>query len=75
MNEDNPPMLLPNGQVYSLEVGVGKKFDLDIIATGISYAFRMQALQEMAANHDGIITCPKTNETYGLSDLKKVFIS
>ncbi|KAL1936527.1 hypothetical protein VTP01DRAFT_661 [Rhizomucor pusillus] len=52
MNEDNPPMLLPNGQVYSLE-----------------------ALQEIAANHDGIITCPKTDETYELSDLRKVFIS
>ncbi|KAI8388350.1 CTLH/CRA C-terminal to lish motif domain-containing protein [Radiomyces spectabilis] len=52
MNEDNPPMLLPNGRVYSLE-----------------------ALEAMMATNNGIITCPRTGDTFKRNDLKKLFIS
>ncbi|KAG6873090.1 hypothetical protein C0995_003135 [Termitomyces sp. Mi166 len=52
MDEDNPPMAFPNGNVYSRE-----------------------ALEEMAAKNDGLVTCPRSGMTCGLSALRKVFIS
>lgn len=52
MDEDNPPMVLPNGYVYSRE-----------------------ALEEMAAHSDGMVTCPRTGDRYDFSALRKVFIS
>ncbi|KAF9170617.1 Golgi transport complex subunit 4 [Mortierella sp. AD010] len=52
MNEDNLPMALPNGHVYSYN-----------------------ALTKMADLNNGKITCPKTNEVFDRSEMKKVFIS
>ncbi|KAJ1933279.1 GID complex subunit containing RING finger motif, partial [Linderina pennispora] len=52
MNEDNPPMRLPNGYVYSFN-----------------------SLNEMAANNSGKVKCPRTSETFGLAECKKLFIS
>ncbi|KAL5480789.1 FYV10 [Sanghuangporus weigelae] len=52
MDEDNPPMVFPNGYVYS-----------------------RNALEEMAARENGIVTCPRTKMTCTFSDLRKVFIS
>ncbi|KAF8348744.1 macrophage erythroblast attacher isoform 1 [Amanita rubescens] len=52
MDEDNMPMVLPNGQVYSRE-----------------------ALEEIAARNNGIITCPKTGTKCEFSTLRKVFVS
>ncbi|KAI8855173.1 CTLH/CRA C-terminal to lish motif domain-containing protein [Chytridium lagenaria] len=52
MNEDNPPMVLPNGNVYSAK-----------------------ALEEAAKKAGGVITCPRTNEQFHLSQARKAFIS
>ncbi|CAG8556075.1 200_t:CDS:2 [Funneliformis mosseae] len=51
IDEDNPPMSLPNGYVYSLK-----------------------ALQDMY-NKSGQIKCPRTEDVYDFSQLKKVYIS
>ena len=51
MNEHNPPMILPNGYVYSRE-----------------------ALEELASQDKGVVTCPRTLEQFPLSSAKKVFI-
>ncbi|KAG2117297.1 CTLH/CRA C-terminal to lish motif domain-containing protein [Suillus discolor] len=52
MDEDNMPMMFPNGQVYSRE-----------------------ALEDMAAKHNGMVTCQVTDQECEFSALKKVFIS
>ncbi|KAK9722802.1 GID complex subunit containing RING finger motif [Basidiobolus ranarum] len=52
MNENNPPMALPNGYVYSFN-----------------------ALKEAAAKNQGKIKCPRTNDTFEFSELKKVFLT
>jgi len=70
MNEDNPPMALPNGYVYSREVCL----------SSIAALFRLfnpypQALEEMAAQNDGIVTCPRSRKTCVLQELRKVFVS
>eukprot|EP01134_Creolimax_fragrantissima_P004461 CFRG4461T1 len=51
MNDHNPPMVLPNGYVYS-----------------------EQAIKDMAARHDNVITCPRGGQQYQLTDIKKVFV-
>jgi len=52
MNEHNPPMMLPNGCIYS-----------------------ETALQLMANDDNGFITCPKTTKKYPYEKLTRVFIS
>ncbi|ORX98890.1 hypothetical protein K493DRAFT_329233 [Basidiobolus meristosporus CBS 931.73] len=52
MNENNPPMMLPNGYVYSFN-----------------------ALKDMAAKNQGKVKCPRTNDTYEFSELKKLFLT
>lgn len=52
MDEDNPPMVLPNGFVYSRE-----------------------AMEDMARENGGIVTCPRTGLSCEFGSLKKVFIS
>ncbi|KAF3320782.1 macrophage erythroblast attacher-like protein [Carex littledalei] len=52
MDTENPPLVLPNGYVYSTK-----------------------ALEEMAKNNDGKITCPRTGYECNFSDLVKAFIS
>ncbi|KAJ3103932.1 GID complex subunit containing RING finger motif [Phlyctochytrium planicorne] len=51
MNEDNPPMVLPNGNVYSLK-----------------------SLEELSKK-TGVITCPRTNDQFHISQARKAFIS
>lgn len=51
MNENNPPMILPNGRVYC-----------------------RQSLEEMAAKSNGKINCPMTNQTFSITEVRKVFI-
>jgi len=51
MNEDNPPMALPNGHVYG-----------------------RNALEAMASERDGMITCPRTNKVYSFSKAQKVYV-
>ncbi|KAJ1826268.1 GID complex subunit containing RING finger motif [Coemansia sp. RSA 2703] len=52
MDEDNPPMRLPNGYVYS-----------------------QASLNDMAAKLDGKVKCPRTGQTFKLSEATKLFIS
>ncbi|KAJ3346175.1 GID complex subunit containing RING finger motif [Kappamyces sp. JEL0680] len=51
MDESNPPLVLPNGYVYST-----------------------LALKEMQ-ERDGMILCPRSNNTYSLSETRKAYIS
>ncbi|OBZ67635.1 Macrophage erythroblast attacher [Grifola frondosa] len=37
--------------------------------------YSREALEDMAAKHNGVVTCPRTGETCGYSSLRKVFIS
>lgn len=70
MDEDNPPMAFPNGYVYSREVC------RSTVATPLQSSNpRPQALEEMAAQHDGILTCPRSHKTCTLQELRKVFVS
>jgi len=52
MDTENPPLVLPNGYVYS-----------------------NKALEEMAKNNTGKITCPRTGYICNYSELVKAFIS
>lgn len=68
MDGNNPPMAFPNGYVYSREVcRSGSLF--------YSLNQRRQALEEMAVQHDGIVTCPRSQKTCTLQELRKVFVS
>ncbi|CAI7898395.1 unnamed protein product [Closterium sp. NIES-54] len=51
MDYHNPPLVLPNGYVYS-----------------------KQAMEEMARRSNGLVTCPRSGETYHYSQLVKAFI-
>ncbi|KAI9006120.1 CTLH/CRA C-terminal to lish motif domain-containing protein [Gaertneriomyces semiglobifer] len=51
MDEHNPPLVLPNGHVYST-----------------------QTLEDMALQHDGVVKCSKTGESYHLSTTRKAYI-
>ena len=62
-------MAFPNGYVYSREVRWFSTTPL------ISPNPRPQALEEMAAQHDGIVTCPRSHKTCTLQELRKVFVS
>ncbi|VDD80644.1 unnamed protein product [Mesocestoides corti] len=50
MNDDNPPMALPNGYVYS-----------------------QRAIMDLTGP-DGKVTCPRSGETFGAGEAKRVFI-
>lgn len=52
MDTENPPLVLPNGYVYSTK-----------------------ALEEMAKNNQGKITCPRTGFVCNYTELVKAFIS
>ena len=53
MDEDNPPMVLPNGFVYGRD-----------------------AMETMAANNRGKVTCPRTGQgPWDLSELQKAFLA
>ena len=52
MDENNLPMVLPNGHVYS-----------------------QQALEQMASENDGMVTCPRTQETFQFADVRKMFLT
>ena len=70
MDEDNMPMAFPDGHVYSREVR-----NLLFFCTFSLMNFLSQALEEMAAKNDGIVTCPRTGKSCPFTLLRKVFIS
>ncbi|XP_068228765.1 E3 ubiquitin-protein transferase MAEA isoform X2 [Palaemon carinicauda] len=51
LNENNQPLMLPNGHVY------GQK-----------------ALQQMADENNGSIVCPRTRQTFNISEAEKVYV-
>jgi macrophage erythroblast attacher len=51
MDETNPPLVLPNGNVYSTN-----------------------ALRKFAKEHDGTVTCPRTHESFPLTDCQRVYV-
>lgn len=75
MNENNPPMALPNGCVYSRAVSR----DMVAVFAELSSLTRifLQALEELAlSSKDGAsVICPRTGESFSLSSLRKVYIS
>eukprot|EP00744_Colponema_vietnamica_P000494 GILI01000899.1.p1 GENE.GILI01000899.1~~GILI01000899.1.p1 ORF type:complete len:391 (+),score=51.22 GILI01000899.1:113-1285(+) len=52
IDENNPPLALPNGYVYSAA-----------------------ALSDMAAKNNGVVKCPRTEQSFELDQARKVFIS
>ncbi|KAJ1485277.1 hypothetical protein T484DRAFT_1794189 [Baffinella frigidus] len=84
MDEQNPPLALPNGRVYSssalLEMaGAREREVLDEqpppLALPNGGVCSSSALLEMAGAREGQIECIATGETFDFSDLRKVFIS
>ncbi len=51
MSDANPPMVLPNGYVYS-----------------------QRALEQLVAEHDGRIVCPRTGSSFMLEEARRAFI-
>jgi macrophage erythroblast attacher len=74
MDEDNMPMAFPDGHVYSREVR-NFLFFCTFPRDDFFGLFFLQALEEMAAKNDGIVTCPRTGKSCAFQLLRKVFIS
>lgn len=69
MNEDNQPMVFPNGNVYSREVC----FLLIYTNTGAHGCSK--ALEDMAEKNEGEVTCPRSGVRCHFNELRKVYIS
>jgi len=68
MDEDNMPLAFPNGYVYSREVGI------ELSSQNLESVTNLQALEEMAAKNEGIVTCPRSGATCEFKELRKAFI-
>jgi macrophage erythroblast attacher len=81
MDEDNAPMAFPNGYVYSREVRSDPPSGYFIPPPRGLFLFLLitsgknQALEEMSAQNEGKVKCPRTQEECDFSKLKKVYIS
>jgi macrophage erythroblast attacher len=82
MDEDNAPMAFPNGYVYSREVRQQViTSSPPFSALNLVYFILLitwnngQALEEMSAQNEGRVKCPRTQEECEFFKLKKVFIS
>ncbi|KAL6300388.1 CTLH/CRA C-terminal to lish motif domain-containing protein [Sparassis latifolia] len=56
----------------------GKIMDADnmpMAFPGHGHVYSKEALEDMAAKHDGVVICPRTGETCSFAALRKVFIS
>jgi macrophage erythroblast attacher len=73
INESNPPLMLPNGYVYGSKVRT-KFFLIAMRESCFSLSLSLQTLQAMAAANNGKVTCPRTKETYDLTQAEKVYI-
>lgn len=61
-------MMLPNGFIYGEQVC----FKTSIIS--FVEFFILQALDQMARENNGQITCPKTKEVYPYKKVEKVYV-
>lgn len=74
LNENNVPMMLPNGQVFGQRVSylnharLHKHFSQMLI-----WILNFQALPQIS-KENGIIICPKTNELFVQPKVEKVFV-
>jgi macrophage erythroblast attacher len=82
MDEDNAPMAFPNGYVYSREVRADSPIGYptlfpasDLVNFLLITSGNDQALEEMSAQREGKVKCPRTQEECDFSKLKKVYIS
>ena len=79
MDSDNFPMAFPNGNVYSREVSYA--LTSSVLPSGLPCRWSdkcnllLQALEDMAAKNDGMVTCPRSGEMCRFTDLRKVYIS
>lgn len=73
MNEDNSPMAFPvNGSVFSREVSDRRISRWLVQCLKVWF---VQALEDMAAKNEGMVTCPRTGETCHFTELRKVYVS
>lgn len=81
MDTENPPLVLPNGYVYSTKVCNWSHItnNLKSIKVMLTYSCIIiiikQALEEMAKQNHGKITCPRTGLVCDYTDLNKVYVS
>lgn len=79
MDTENPPLVLPNGYVYSTKVCcqfqcVGLLVNLNK-HSNLSLTSIIQALEEMAKQNNGEITCPRTGLVCDYTEVLKAYIS
>ena len=75
MNENNVPMMLPNGYVFSINVIYIKLTQLEnIIKILIEESLFLKSLLQIMSENDGKVKCPRTNELYEFHETHKVFI-
>jgi macrophage erythroblast attacher len=71
INEHNLPMMLPNGQIYGQQVlPMGWKSNQTVLTI---YIFNPQALS-LITKENGIVVCPKTNQSFNQPKIEKVFV-
>lgn len=70
LNENNHPMVLPNGFVVGELVCYKKWFFLKSI---ITFCFSFQALS-IITNQDGVVECPFTSEKWSNPKIEKVYV-
>ncbi|XP_064200185.1 E3 ubiquitin-protein transferase MAEA isoform X3 [Anguilla rostrata] len=79
MNENNPPMMLPNGYVYGYNPGPGVCM-FSLCPRGVSSGYsgflpqskEMQSL--LSIRQDDKVICPRTKEVFSFSQAEKVYI-
>lgn len=85
MNENNPPMMLPNGYVYGYNVRAGGRLLYMCPASGVgvrvgaaagrSHDRRPLSLQSLLSiRQDDKVVCPRTKEVFHFSQAEKVYI-
>ena len=80
MNENNPPMMLPNGYVYGYNVStppdehlkLGKTEDCSLLNSSSSLYYLFQSL--LSIRQDDKVVCPRTKEVFNFSQAEKVYI-
>lgn len=88
LNENNLPMMLPNGQVYGEKViniipsvglpdvtddDISRRLLMDTYLKLTCYVTLLQALKEMM-KEQGAIICPKTKEVFCMKRVEKVYV-
>lgn len=73
MNENNPPMMLPNGYVYGYNVSTEQACPCNsFYLTKALSSRRSQSL--LSIRQDDKVVCPRTKEVFNFSQAEKVYI-